>query len=227
MSKPRFISSDAIILRRQDYGEADKIIQAITPTGRLGLLAKGVKKEKSKLASGIQLLATNNITYIDARSDLKTLTSSRVVIFYENIMKDYERTQAAYDMIKIVYKNSNHFEGAEWFDLLQEALSGLNDMEVAVAVIETWFYLKYSEITGYGLGLEYDIAGERIVEGQRYIYDVGEKGLAPAKNGNITARHIKFFKVLLNYPLSTAKRIGGVGAVLADCLAVAKSHAAP
>ena len=39
-----------IVLRRTNYGEADRILNLITPVGKVAAMAKGVRKEKSKLA---------------------------------------------------------------------------------------------------------------------------------------------------------------------------------
>lgn len=43
----------AIVLRRTDYGEADRVVQLLTTKGRRSVIAKGVRREKSKLAGGI------------------------------------------------------------------------------------------------------------------------------------------------------------------------------
>ena len=45
--------TQAIVLRRTNYGEADRILQLLTPEGKKSVMAKGVRKEKSKLAGGI------------------------------------------------------------------------------------------------------------------------------------------------------------------------------
>ena len=43
----------AIILKRINYGEADEYVNFVTPDyGKLRLMAKGVRKSKSKLAGG-------------------------------------------------------------------------------------------------------------------------------------------------------------------------------
>ena len=48
------LRTDAIVLRRTNYGEADRILQVITPSsGRLSVMARSVRKEKSRLAGGI------------------------------------------------------------------------------------------------------------------------------------------------------------------------------
>ena len=46
----------AIVLRRTNYGEADRILQLLTPKGKRSVMAKGVRRERSKLAGGIELL---------------------------------------------------------------------------------------------------------------------------------------------------------------------------
>ena len=48
--------TEAIILRRTNYGEADRVISLITPDrGKISGIAKGVRKPKSKLAGGLEL----------------------------------------------------------------------------------------------------------------------------------------------------------------------------
>lgn len=52
MNAPQQVT-DAIILTRTDYGEADRIITLLTPGhGKLRLIAKGVRRIRSKLAGG-------------------------------------------------------------------------------------------------------------------------------------------------------------------------------
>lgn len=49
--------TQAVVLRRTNYGEADRILQLLTPDGRRSVMARGVRKEKSKLAGGVELFA--------------------------------------------------------------------------------------------------------------------------------------------------------------------------
>jgi len=51
----KITKTKAIVLRRTNYGEADRIIQFITPVGKISAIAKGVRREKSRLAGGIEL----------------------------------------------------------------------------------------------------------------------------------------------------------------------------
>ena len=52
------IRTKAIVIRRTNYGEADRILQLLTPDyGKVSVMARGVRREKSKLAGGIELFA--------------------------------------------------------------------------------------------------------------------------------------------------------------------------
>ena len=60
----------AIVLRRTNYGEADRILQLLTPEGRRSVMAKGVRREKSKLAGGIELFALTDVVIGQGRGEL-------------------------------------------------------------------------------------------------------------------------------------------------------------
>ena len=81
------IRTKAIVLRRTNYGEADRIIQIITPdSGRLSVMARGVRREKSRLAGGIELFAVCDLVLTrgtKSTSDLWTLTGARLGTFFD------------------------------------------------------------------------------------------------------------------------------------------------
>ena len=41
------LKTRALVLRRTNYGESDRILNLITPVGKVSAMAKGVRKEKS------------------------------------------------------------------------------------------------------------------------------------------------------------------------------------
>ena len=82
------ISTRAIVLRRTNYGEADRILHLLTPEGRRSVMARGVRKEKSKLAGGIELFAVTDVVLGEGRGELGILTSARLVHFYRHIIED-------------------------------------------------------------------------------------------------------------------------------------------
>ena len=215
----------AIVLRRTNYGEADRILQLLTPEGRRSVMAKGVRREKSKLAGGIELFALTDVVIGQGRGELGILTSSRLVTFYNHIVEDYDRMQLGYYMIKHVARASETLDEPEWFLLLSEALAGLNALSMPLALVETWFYVRYADILGHRLNLESDVEGVRLNAESQYRYDISEQGFVVSPNGTIGATHIKLLRLIATKSLTVLVQIGGVQDVLRECLAVAKSHA--
>jgi DNA repair protein RecO (recombination protein O) len=216
----------AIVLRRTNFGEADRILQLLTPEGRRSVMAKGVRREKSKLAGGIELFAVSDVVLGEGKGELGILTSAQLVHFYRHILEDYDRLQLGYRAIKLVGKASDTVDEPEWFDLLSEVLAGLDAITIPSELIETWFLLRYSALLGRELNLELDIDGAPLSSGLKYRYDSGEEGLRPLQSGVITSEHIKLMRLIATRPLKVLIQIGGIKDILPDCLRVAREHSA-
>lgn len=216
----------AIVLRRTNYGEADRILKLITPQGQRSVIAKGVRREKSKLAGGIELFAISDVVLQQGRGDLGILTSARLVQFYSHILDDYDRLQFAYEAVNLVAKASEHVDEPEWYDVLSEVYMGLNEASVPLQLVQAWFYLHYAELTGYELNLRADVNGAALDQAKTYMYDINERGLRPSEQGDITANHIKILRLIASRPIRTVAQIGGTGTLLADIWLVARQHAA-
>lgn len=216
----------AIVLKRTNYAEADRILQLLTVDGKCCVIAKGVRREKSKMAGGIELFAICEVVIGSGKGDLGILTSARLVVFYRHIMDDYDRMQFAYQVIKLVSSACEHVDGSDWYDLLAEVLGGLDDHLVALGLIQTWFYIKYAALMGYELSLWHDVAGGKLVSELRYSYDLVERGLKISENGPINADHIKFLRLISTKSIKTLAQVGGVESIMGECLSVALRHAA-
>lgn len=216
----------AIVLRRTNYGEADRIVQLLTPLGRRAVMARGVRKEKSKLAGGIELFAVSDVVIGQGKGDLGTLTSARLVQFYRHILEDYDRMQFGYEVIKLVARASEMVDEPEWYDVLAQVLAALDAKTVDLRLTQTWFYLQYADLLGHALGLRYDAEGQALSPEGQYRYDLGEKGLVRSTGGEITADHIKLLRLIAAKPLEALAQIGGISEILGDCLLLAREHAA-
>lgn len=218
--------TSAIVLRRTNYGEADRILKLLTPSGQRSVMAKGVRKERSRLAGGIELFALSDIVITSGRGDLGILTSARIKYFYRHILDDYDRLQFAYEAINLVTKASESIDEPEWYSVLAEVYAGLDVLSVPLQLTQIWFYLRYAELTGYGLNLDRDVTGAPLDATRTYMYDVNEKGLRPSEQGDVNADHIKLLRLIGAKPIGTVAQVGGVTEVLADCWLIARQHAA-
>lgn len=220
------IRTRAIVLRRTNYGEADRILQLMTPEGKRSVMARGVRREKSKLAGGIELFAVSDVVITEGKGELGILTSARLVHFYQHIVQDYDRLQFGYEVVKQVAAASEMVNEPEWYDVLFEVIKALDAMTLPLQLTQTWFYLHYAELLGAPLSLVNDVDGQPLQSDVRYMYDISEKGLRQATNGELTADHIKLLRLIQAKPLEVLVQVGGTGAILPDCWATARTHAA-
>lgn len=220
------IRTRAVVLRRTNYGEADRILQLLTPEGKRSVMAKGVRREKSKLAGGIELFAITDVVISEGRGELGILTSARLVQFYRHILEDYDSMQFGYEVIKLVTKASEMVDEPEWYDALTEVLMALDSKAISRQLVETWFYLRYAALLGHGLSLVRDVDGNKLEQEKMYMYDIGEKGLRKSSSGELAADHIKLLRLISAKSLKVLAQIGGLEKTLPDCLLVARQHAA-
>lgn len=217
--------TNAIVLRRTNYSEADRILQLLTPNGKASVMARGVRKEKSRLSGGIELFSICEVSISDGRGELGVLTSSRLIKFFNHILEDYDRMQFGYQVVKLISGVSESVDSPELYDLLAETLAGLDSLKTNFDLIQTWFYIHYAELTGYELSLWNDVDGNRIVEGRNYQYDVIEKGLRQEDTGKLTSDNIKLLRLISTRTLKTLAQIGGIETVISSCMMIAKEHA--
>jgi DNA repair protein RecO (recombination protein O) len=214
------------VLRRTNYGEADRVLDLLTPDGRVSVMARGVRKEKSKLAGGIELFAVCDVVVGQSKGDLGILTSAQLVHFYRHILEDYDRMQFAYEVLGQVARASASLDTAEWYDIVAEILAALDVRTVALPLVQTWFYVRVAQLLGEELGTVRDYKGDRLQSDKKYRYDSQEKGFVEDANGSITSEHIKILRLVAVKPLNVILQVGGMGEYLADCLYVARQHAA-
>jgi recombinational DNA repair protein (RecF pathway) len=144
------IVTTGIVLRRINYNEADRIITYITPDkGKISLIAKGVRRPKSKLAGSIELFGESQITYIPGKGDISNLVSARLINNFGNIVKDLELTTTAYQFIQLLNRNLENYTGEEFYHLLKIGYESLNNPDISQRIIKIWFGLSFLNIMGH------------------------------------------------------------------------------
>jgi DNA repair protein RecO (recombination protein O) len=217
------LRTDAIVLRRTNYGEADRILQVITPgNGKLSAMARGVRKEKSRLAGGIELFAVCNVVLHIGKGEIATLTGARLKTFYGQIMTDYDRIQFGYDAIKQVSRASDMIDEPEFYDLLLKSLEALDNLKIDLKVIEVWFYLRLAKLLGNELNTATDNNGMKLVEDARYNFDAYHQVFVFDEAGAYDANHIKLLRVMNHNDPRVVAKIANLGDLIDPCLRLAQ-----
>jgi DNA repair protein RecO (recombination protein O) len=187
-----------IVLKRINYLEADRILTVLSSDfGKLHLIAKGVRKINSKLAGGIELFSTSNLSYINGKGGLGTLTSSRLITHYSHITEDLTRTLTTYDTLKIIDKITEDEVDYLWFELLDNTLNALNDLSLSSELIFSWFKLQLLSLSGHQPDLLMDRTGKKLDANNKYFFDPNAMAFYSANSGNYSANEIKFIRLML------------------------------
>lgn len=218
------IVTEAIVLSRTDFQEADRILTVLTPKhGKLRVIAKGVRRPKSKLAGGIELFSINNLTILPGRSEIKTLVSSRLVKYYGEIVKDIKRTMLGYELLKRLNRYVEDEAGPEYFGLLSSTLEGLNDSELSLEALELWFTMRLLQVTGHAPNLRTDTTGKTLQASENYVFNFDSTAFQQQHGATYGASHIKLLRLASSADTPMLlKQIKDAESYLSDCLGMAR-----
>jgi DNA repair protein RecO (recombination protein O) len=217
------LRTEAIVLRRVNYGEADRILTVLTPAnGKLSVIARAVRREKSRLSGGIELFAVCDIVLHIGKGEIATLTGSKLKVWFDKIMTDYDRMQFGYDAIKLIGRASEHIDEPEFYELLKTCLQALNSFGISLKIIQTWFYLQLAKLQGHGLNTATDNHGMKLVENARYNFDISSQVLVFDENGQYDSNHIKLLRVAENNSPAVIAKLAGLEEIIDDCLRLAQ-----
>jgi DNA repair protein RecO (recombination protein O) len=91
----RTVKSEAIVLRSIRYGEADRILHLYTEyRGRVGAIAKGVRKTKSRFGARLEPLSHVELMLHEGSGELSTITGVELLKTHSAVREDPYRRNA-------------------------------------------------------------------------------------------------------------------------------------
>ena len=233
------VRTQAIVLSRTKYQESDRILNLLTPEGKRSVIARGVRKEKSKLAGGVEMFCISEVTIhyrhnqAEQSETLGILTSAKMRHFYAGILGNLERLELASEIIRAVNRLSEQVDSPELFDITKQVFEALgetneqqpNDMNtdkmnmdrsqkdmvaMPLRLVKTWFNVNFLRLSGEELNLHFDTSGQPLRPDQTYAWDSLERALVPQNRGGITAKHIKLLRLMSTAPLALVAKVRGV-----------------
>ncbi len=203
----RQITTPAIVLRRTNYGEADRIVSFLTPTGKLKALVKGVRRSKSKLAGGIELFSISSVTFMETRGDLARIISTRLEMHFDAIVGDLPRMMFGYEAMKLMDKLIDNEAGPSYYELLKLTLQAAADLDLPLASLEQWFYLRLLKLQGHEPNLKTDLEGKKLNESNLYEFSPDDMCFRQSSSGSFRADHIKVMRLSLTHQPMVLKQI--------------------
>lgn len=205
-----------IILRRTNYKEADKVVTLLTKDfGRIAVIAKGVRRPKSRMAGGIEPFTVSRVDFIKGKGNLSTLVSARVKSYFKNIVKEYERAALGGELLQTMNKLIEDDVGEEYFALAEELLKSLDNLKISADVIDVWFRLQLLTLLGRQPELLTDSEGEELKEERSYHFNPDDGSFLTSEQGSFTALQIKAWRVLTTSTPTISLKVKGLDEAVA------------
>jgi DNA repair protein RecO (recombination protein O) len=170
--RDRLFRVEAIVLKRSDYGEADRLLTLYTPDlGKLRAIAKGARKPSSRKSGHVELF-THSAMLIAKGRHLDIVTQADTLDAFAPLRSNLDRLGFAYYLAELVDQFSVEGDSASrgefhapadpdgtpmeaavenqpLFDLLFHSLHWLGDDATDPALLARYFELHLLQFVGY------------------------------------------------------------------------------
>jgi len=167
-TRNRIRSTHALVLRRHDINDADRVLTVLTPRdGKLELIAKGVRKTNSRKAGHLELFVHASLLVAQART-WDMITEVQTVESFRHLRNDLDAIAAASYVCELV--DSFAESGDEVQPVWDLVLSVLRELDAGVvrhelpANLLRWFDLQLLSLTGFQPQLFHCLVCERLLE---------------------------------------------------------------
>lgn len=123
----RGFKTEGIILKRRNFGEADRILTVFTKhRGKISVLAKGVRRVTSRRAGNVELLNRVSV-YLYPGKNFLILTEATSLDTYQKLKEDLTLSTYAYHIIELINKlTAENQENSLLYSDLLEVLTRLS-----------------------------------------------------------------------------------------------------
>ncbi len=164
----------ALVIGGQDYKDNDRLITLLTPTGKVTVLAKGVKSPKAKLKSCVMpfcfgdfVLAEKNGRYV--------LTSADIIDTFFDITIDYDRYIVGCKILEIASVICGDEQTPDLLLMSLDVLKNLAYSTINPKVMLIKFLLKLTGLQGFDINLDKCSRCGKVLGGRVYFdFESGE-----------------------------------------------------
>lgn len=148
MPKPRLYGADVVVLRQQDYGEADRILTLLSSEGKLTALARGIRRTTSRKSGHLGLFEQAHVMLAHGRN-METVTQAESITSYPELNGNLLRFTYACYLAELVDRFVQPDE--ECVDIYTLLCAGLEWVahNADLALWARYFELRLLALAGY------------------------------------------------------------------------------
>ncbi len=214
MNRERVYRTEAIILRRSDFGEADRLLTFFTPhRGKLRAVAKGARKPGSRKSGHLELFSHTRLLLARGRN-LDIVTQAETVEPFLPLRQDLLRTTYAYHLAELVDRFlGDEDENRPVFALLLAAFGWLGRAE-DLMLVARFFELRLLALAGYQPQLFQCVNCQTHIEPVINFFHPGEGGVLCPRCGegrseaaSLSLNALKVLRFLQTRDYDTVRRL--------------------
>ena len=211
-------SDKAIILRRVNVGEADRILSILTEShGKISVRAKSVRKLTSKLAGAVEPFCYSELHLVQGKK-YATLAGAKIINMYARAREDFEKLTLSCEFIEVVERNLHDgLAHKEVFGLLKNSLEFLdsnNQLSIINHKLRSYFILNFLKNLGYEPQLGICAHCHEKIEAGRQLFSFAHGGLLCGKCDcddfealEISVDLVKVLRLFLSSDISIISRL--------------------
>ncbi|MBL6965814.1 MAG: DNA repair protein RecO [Anaerolineales bacterium] len=190
--KPRSLRVEGIILKHRNWGEADRMLAIYTrELGKVQVVAKGVRKPRSRKAGHIEPFACSSLQLARGRS-FYTLTQAETVLPFLNLREELVSLGYASYLIELLDRFTyDEEENPAIYRLLKNALIYLERGDAPPAAIH-YYEIRLLDQVGFRPQLFRCVNCEREIQPENQFFSAPQGGAVCPRCGDTTpdVRHI-------------------------------------
>lgn len=208
--------TQAIVLRSDPLGEADKIVTFYTPQfGRIRAVAQGARRAKSRFGSNLEVLTHLQLVFFAKPStNLHRVSQTDLLMYFSNLRQDLSQLVAALYLVDLVYSfTASEDSHPELFQLLSRTLQ-LLDAGQESSVLLRIFEIRLLTLLGYAPQLDCCVSCQKELDlKQEIVYNLLKGGglcfaCSKGQGGlSLSGGSINFLKQATKVDLSKISRL--------------------
>lgn len=184
MGLPKLYTTEAIVLKRKELGEADSILTLYTPRlGKVRAVARGARRARSKMSGHIEPLTHTEVQIAQSRN-LDIVTQGQTIESFLPLRDDLWRTSCALYLVELVDRfTAEGQENYAVFRLLLDTLGRLCQVRESEVLLR-YFELRLLEYVGYRPQLQQCVSCNLPLDSRIRLFSPSGGGVFCARCGN-------------------------------------------
>ena len=146
--RSRLYQVEGIVLGRRDHGEADRVVVCLTPEGRVDLLAKGIRKPRSRKAGHLELFARTKLLVSRVQNSWDIISQAEAEALRPVLQDDFERGTYARYVAELVVRFFEREANEQLYGLLDRTLTTLETDDTPELLVR-WYEQRLLTLAGF------------------------------------------------------------------------------